>query len=290
MRLLLLIPALLAALAGCSGPAPSRPAEGTPARPAALSHEIGIEANVWRVVAVGGPTLQSLADYAEQVAQNSELERWSESGLRLIEIPIELVVTLEAGLPHVDAVRRHWLGQPTRWSRLASAPSPAPPSDLLSPGPGRVELLTRCWAEPGLRSGQGFRVELAVAWSPASARSASGREQIPDLYLSRHIPVGRALAIVPAAPGEDWSPLEPAPPGEGEPGPDIEREHDPEDEGVAALPAPAPAPGPDRDDPAGPILPSPPSVGERMLMTPAVLGDRPVPARRDVFVLVPRWP
>lgn len=234
-----------------------------------------------------------------EATPDPERDRWRRAGFRLVAIPVALAETTEPSLPHADAVRRIDLGQPTRWSPLATKRLPEGTMMRVPGGPqrftaGRLELLTRAWPEPTVRNEPSFRVELAVGWSPATQHPPR-RRLLAGLTSSLSIPQGMALAVLPARPEEEWTEAitkehteSDTTPGVG-PGP-ADGEHAAHSglapllpPGLTALTAEAgPEPGPE---------PHPfESVGEALLIAPAVMGDRPVPARREVFVLIPRWP
>lgn len=274
--LIRLIPLILLALPpiACRGTPPRAP----PPPPATGSiTEIGLEVRVWTVHASRAPVLSLFAPHALGGSRlgPGDRARWQASGFRLVEIPVSEAEALESALPHADAVRRLSLGQPTRWTRLAGTP-PGRPGE--TPG-GPLELVTRAWPEPHLREGRVFRVELALA-DPSGTGA--------PLLLSHTLPEGLALAIVPAAPGEDWiTPSFEAPAESPRAGPEPTQPA-PDSGGVAPLPAPGAAPPPPPEDPA-PLPPPPRTAGEAMLITPAQPAPHPRPARREVIVLIPRW-
>ncbi|USN99918.1 MAG: hypothetical protein H6810_04440 [Phycisphaeraceae bacterium] len=246
---------------------------------------------MWKIDAVGGPLLAALAPIAIADEDRADLgrDRWRRAGFRLVMVPASLAESIEADLPHADAMRRVELGQPTRWMPLAS--SAVPPGTPLRTASGdrrapdgRLELLVRAWAEPSLRDDRAFRVELAVgSLSPQPARP---REVFAGLLRSVSIPEGLALVVLPAPPEEEWT--EPAPIADSDAG-----EVGPEQAAPVAPGglAPLPVPGANDSMPTqGPAPPEARSVGETLLITPPVLGPRPLPARREVLVLIPRWP
>lgn len=295
MRLALSI-LILSCLIGCGGPiagqAPESPTPGGTLSP----NEIGLEAWVWRIDAVGGPLRSAITPHTLDANAGSDAQsrRWRRAGFRVVEIPASLAESVEPGLPHADALRHLWLGQPTQWTRLAMAAvhdvtAIDTSTGHRDPGSGRVELLTRSWIEPEANAGRVFRIEIAVGWTPQHSEGRFRREILDGLFLSRSIARGRALLLVPAPPDEDWTnpvtPPERTPDVEVGPMDSIEI-HTP-DPGIAPLPAPGAS---QQDHDTGPTPPSGRSIGEFLLMTPAVLGESPLPARREVFVLIPRWP
>jgi hypothetical protein len=259
----------------CRGTPPEAPPPTAGASPSVA--EIGLEVRVWSVHASRAPVLGLFAPHAlaESRLGPGERARWRASGFRLVEIPVPDAEALESVLPHADAVRRLALGQPTRWTRLAGTP-PARAGDTPT---DPLELVTRAWPEPHLREGRVFRVELALV-DPSGADA--------PLLLSHTLPEGLALAIVPAAPDEDWIAPAPEPAGDGiGTGPDP-GDTPPETGGIAPLPAPGAATPTPPEQPA-PLPPPPRTAGEAMLITPARPAPHPRPPRREVIVLIPRW-
>jgi len=281
-----------AILPGCRG---SGGADGPTPRPAPAAADLGLEARIWVVDATGAPLMRALAPHAlaDSRLPAETAARWRESGFRLVDLPADEADRIERALPHADAVRRLALGQPTAWARLASAPVSRSAAVVSAAGlraerSGRYELLTRAWPEPEVRGDRAFRVEVTLAWRP----DTGGDPEVVDrLLVSLTVPAGRALAIVPAGPDEPWITAEPAGPRPGDPGtpgpagPDTEA---PKSEGVAPLPPPrTETPTPVA---TGPVDAPARTLGEAMLISPPELGALPRPARREVFVLVPRWP
>ncbi len=296
-RTTLLLIALVAPLVGgCAGGPPAPDAAPAPRDEAG---PIGLEARNWRIAATGaagGALHRALASDAAR--EPPDAERWSRAGIRLRMIPRSEVDPLEATLPHVDAVKHAALGQPTTWTPLASAPL-APGRRIDTPGGertfprgGRLELLVRGWDAPEIRGGASIHVELALAWSPPGP----GRPEVVDRLISS-VSIGpdEALVIAATTPADDPPPPTIPPPradGPPETGPrPDEAAAPPGDAGIAPLPAPtAPTAPTDRDKPEpipGPRPPPPDTIGDLLLVTPAVLGDHPVPARLNVIVLIP---
>jgi len=309
-------------LPGCGGTDKADPA---PTADRGTLTEIGIETRRWHIRAPLGPFLRSLGERSlgDSVLPASDRLAWRDAGLRLIDVPVADIDGLESAAPHTDAVRRAWLGQPTAWTPLVSRATPA------GDDPGAfglagttTHLLARSWVEPDVRLGPVFRVELAVARTDPAAREPGRPAVVGGLLLSCVLEPERALLVVPADPGEDWTVPEPEAESEAEPGDAADGERDagagpePGDNeggagsepgtgtdriGIAPLPAPVadegadggrsgggPAMGPEE---SGPVPQGGRTVGESLLLRPPQLtGDRPRPARRTIFAIVPSWP
>ena len=294
--ILLLIVLVVAMVGGCAG---TRPVSDAPVVRREVQRSPGLEARRWRIDAVDGTLPRAPAPYA--LAGGGEVaDRWRASGFRLIRMPRDEIDPLEAALPHVDAVHRAALGEPTVWTPLASAAFGTgfrlgtPGGDRWL-GRGRLELLVRGWREPIVRGDPSFRVELALAW----VEEGTTRPEVLDhLMYSGTIGDDEALVIVGIPPGEDF--VSRTGPGLEESGPQPESQPGPPADtapaggvgGVAPLPAPI---GGGDDSALSPLIPEPPgprpaaplTAGEALLITPAVLGDRPTPARLNVIVLIP---
>lgn len=251
---------------------------------------IGLEARQWRVAAVGGALYRALATFA---VEDETPGPWREAGIMFVRVPLDEIDPIESTLPHVDAIRRAALGQPTTWTPLASAPL-SPGKRVAIPGgeheTGRVELLVRGWREPMVRGGVSFRVELALARLPPGPRLGSARPEVLDhLFVSLTVEQDEALVIVAAPPEVDFVALSEPVSDRPDPDPVVEPGSSVGDAGVAPLPTPAGAD--DAASPpestAGPRPPAPISIGELLFVTPALLGDRPAPAMLDALVLIP---
>ncbi len=294
-------------LAGCRavGPPPTpppRPIDG-PALPIVRTPDSvnGVEVRSWTIDPLGAPVARALAAYEVGLASPAgglrvaDTQPWREQGFRLVEIPVELAAQLEATLPHVDAVRRVWLGQPTRWSDLATRALPSDGGALGGrPVPVRATLAVRSWIEPGVRR-RPIRLELALTGVPLDGTD-SRPIVLRDLLLTHRLESGVALAIVPAPPDEVWLPGDGALPDPTAPpetaGPDAPDEtpaRTPHGElGVATLDPPGSTPGAPAPEPqAGPVLPLPTSLGESMLMDAGRIRSTPPRASREVLVIIP---
>ena len=206
----------------CSGPAGCRgsgrsadaPAGSSRVGPDAAAGAVrlagdvnGIEVRTWTVDPLGGPIGRALAEYASDGVSGGldprARKRWREHGFRLVEVPVEAVGVLEDELPHVDAVQRLWLGQPTVWTGLATRRLESDGGVLGGrPTPVRAALVVRSWVEPGVRRGP-IRVELALSGTPLDGRGSSPL-LMNELLLTHRLDPGMALAIVPAPPDESW--------------------------------------------------------------------------------------
>lgn len=166
----------------------------------------GIEVRTWTIDPLGGPLARALATQIEaegDTLPDASTAKWRARGFRVVEIPIELVASLEASLPHVDSVRRLWLGQPTAWTPLATRRLESDRGLLgARPTPVRASLVVRSWIEPGVRRPP-VRVELALSGVPLDGTGASAI-LMDGLLLERRLEPGRALIVVPVAPGEIW--------------------------------------------------------------------------------------
>lgn len=267
----------------------------------------GIEVRTWTIDPLGGPIANALAPH-EPARVGGDLDqrderRWREHGFRLVEIPAELVATLERGMPHIDAVQRLWLGQPTTWAGVASRRLESDGGALGGrPVPVLTKLVVRSWVEPGVRRGP-IRVELALSGTPLD-----GRDRSPlimnELLLSHRLDPDTALVIVPAGPGEVWvvegSGEDPATGESGannsatEAGPEPAPRTRPPADGVLQPPSLGVGIDDDREE-MGPVGPSPMpagslpagTLGESLLVLRGrILSTPPRPAQQ-VLVIVP---
>ena len=285
----------------------------------------GIEVRIWTIDPLGAPLSGSIAPFESGSAFGEGLDPadtgvWRDQGFRILEIPVELVGELESTLPHVDAVRRLWLGQPLKWAGLASRTIESDGGALGGrPTPVRVMLSVRSWIEPGIRR-RPIRAEFALTGIPLD-----GTETDPillrELLLSHRLEPGVALMIVPASPDEVWvsaadrdesdavTSERPVQPGrQGRPQRPVDIEEDPvgpirtaESVGLGRDPAPPlipedglltqSPPAPERASPglaaAGPEPELPQSLGELMLFLPNRIASRPPRPAREVLVIVP---
>lgn len=334
--LLALAPLAIALPAGCARGRPAGPASSDPESRAGDPSESGrrslseirsagdingIEVRTWSIDPLGAPLSSALTPYTIETAPEgipiADVQAWRDQGFRLVEVPVPVIDQLETTLPHIDSIRRVWLGQPTRWSEVAAR---ALADDRGALGgqatPVRAELSVRSWLEPGVRR-RPIRVELAFTGRPLD-RSKSPPLLLGDLFLSHRLAPGVALAIVPAAPDELWLPDNttpaappdatpaagnrpgPEPPGARETSPGAEADTGTDGgadtgadtgahtgAGVALLPAPTIDSGPLPEGAAGPVLFAPVSFGEAMLFREGRIRSRPPRASREVIVIVP---
>ncbi|HHN77212.1 MAG TPA: hypothetical protein ENK11_00860, partial [Phycisphaerales bacterium] len=233
---------VIALVGGCAG---TRSATGIPADPGGAQRPPGLEARSWRIDALDGTLYRALAPHALEEPEGTG--RWRDAGIRLIRVPRDEIDPLEAVLPHVNAVHRAMIGEPTVWTPLASAGVGSGrafdiPGGRRAFGRGRLELLVRGWHEPVLRGDTAFRVELALAW----LEEGTTRPEVLDhLVYSGSIGADEAFVIVAAPPGEhfvSWvgplleeSGIQPGP----QPGPPADAVPTRKNGGLAPLPAPA---------------------------------------------------
>jgi len=200
---------------------------------------VGIETRLWTIDATLGPFLIDLGAeslYGEGPPA-ADRAAWREAGLRLIEVPADRIDEFEAIAPHAEAVRRVWLGQPTRWTPIASRDATEAERRSIPGSAGStLQLLARSWIEPDVRRGPVFRVELALARTFRDGRGVPRPELLDGMLMSHTLEPGRALLLVPANPSEIWAERGPG----DEPGRESEQ-----------LPEPMPDPMPDPGD-AGP--------------------------------------
>lgn len=313
---------LLCALAGCAGsdraPDGRSGEQALGSRP--TSPDVGIETRLWTIDATLGPFLIDLGAeslYGEGPPA-ADRAAWREAGLRLIEVPADRIDEFEAIAPHAEAVRRVWLGQPTRWTPIASRDATEVERRSIPGSAGStLQLLARSWIEPDVRRGPVFRVELALARTFRDGRGVPRPELLDGMLMSHTLEPGRALLLVPANPSEIWAERGP----DDEPGRESEQlpepMPDPAEAGtvgqadeleVAGLRPPPTDAGRSRDPErtdgrvegpgngpiAGPVLPAYETgrtIGESLLLRPAQLtGAGPVPARRTAVAIVPNWP
>jgi hypothetical protein len=159
----------------------------------------------WTVDPLGGPVASALAGarIAEPRLNPEDERRWRRHGFRLVEVPVEQIADIESSLPHVDSIRRLWLGQPTAWTGLASGRLASDRGVLGGrPVPVRTALVVRSWVEPSVQRAP-IRVELALTGRPLDGIAESPLI-MAELLLSHRLDPGTALVIVPAPPDETW--------------------------------------------------------------------------------------
>jgi hypothetical protein len=291
--------ALAGGLTGCAGgsghtAAPPTQADALSA-PVVRGVEAGLEARLWVVENRSGVLAGALRDYpAPAAADPAELETWRRNGFRVLEVPLEDLETVLAGLPTIGPRHREWLGLLPEWveavkgAQLAGQQPVRLDSGPVMLGPGGLRLVTRCWTTPapGPISGdqaagpaallhievmpelvgprRAERDEIARLLDGGVAPRSGVRGMAFDrLRLSLTASGGSALVIVPEDPEVDWRAD-----AEGRP----ESGLDPD--AARAL--------------VGPRMPKAPTLGELMLTSlalPESVGDA-----RVVVVLVPRVP
>ena len=288
--------AVLAAIAGCSRPAPQAPPAPDAVSPVVRGARAGLELHIWAIrdagpaaEALGAPGAlgKALGSWFEAPGAVSagDRELWASNGLRLVSVPLSRVGEIQSALGSPGAIQRQWLGEHPEWMELVRGPqSPRQvvrlDSGLMTLDVGRLRLLGRCWVSPRLpRSGAEplaeVRVDLAVQHQ-GPVRSRSLRELVDrpqrtpieeaGVVFSRFVlELGlggdEALLIVPERPEADWS-------------------------GGSASSADDPAPAPGGSGLAGPPAPRLPTLGEAMLWSDAGAA-RPV---RVIIALIPRLP
>lgn len=322
----------VAVLGGCAGTDRGSGGESGPpvvqgSRP--TSADVGIETRLWTIDATLGPFLIDLGAEALYGEGPPAADRaaWREAGLRLIEVPADRIDEFEAIAPHAEAVRRVWLGQPTRWTPIASRDATEVERRSIPGSAGStLQLLARSWIEPDVRRGPVFRVELALARTFRDGRGTPRPELMSGMLMSHTLEPGRALLLVPANPTEVWARRGPADePGEGaeqlpepmpEPMPEPVRDgaggrdeelevagfrppstgtgQNADSEQANESPPDSPADSPSDSPIVGPALSTYETgltIGESLLLRPARLtGSGPVPARRTAVAIVPNWP
>jgi len=267
-----ILAALLAVVGGCASAPATR--ESPAVSPGARAQETGLEVSWWVIddaPAGETPAREVFAELAQRsvpVAWTT-VDAWRANGLRLYSVPVGEVDALRARFHLAGPTQSQWLGEAPRWRDLArSQPIRAPLAIGLDDGPivlqnGHLRLAVRCWTAPS-------RIQVE-AGSASRVLSVIQLECVPQ-----HLPEPeRAPAFV-------------------LPSPDGKRPAPPEpftfsrltlstallgDEAIIIVPEAPEA------DPAqrtlGPTPPSPPTLGEAILMDPAA--DR---ARRTRVVIV----
>ncbi len=238
--------ALLAVLWGLAGGCGSQQTpvrEGGPLSPFLESRHGGLEVRWWVVDdswGVLGPTLAD-RDGRPGLFPAPAREVWSESGLRVLAVPLDALDGLQSSLPMVGPPRAIWHGSLPEWTEVVAGPRMPPGSTVRHSGGsfrvpyGQFRLLARSWVTPasGPTGSPGVRLELtpqlaapaapedpsALAfWTRRLEREEGGLgdrlEGIAFTSLRASFTAERAMAylVVPEHPGVDWSELPPAAP------------------------------------------------------------------------------
>jgi hypothetical protein len=252
----------------------------------------GLEARLWVVENGGGSIGRALQGFAPPAgAPRARVELWRANGFRVLEIPIDQLDDVRDQLATIGPLHRQWLGLLPEWvevvkgAQLAAEAPVAFDNGTVRLGPGRLRIVSRCWAMPsvgarpdGSPTAALLKLEImpelemsAVAadsyarlLDQAPVQPRSGVRGIPfDRLLLGLVSSGSdAIVIVPEDPEVDWN---------------AERDERPD--------------GARRSDASvafGPQAPAVPTLGELMLTSlalPESVGDA-----RVVVVLVPRVP
>jgi hypothetical protein len=286
--------AVLAAAPGCAGKRtkPEVTPVENPISPVVRGAEAGLEARLWVVENGGGALGRALRGFRPPAAAKSAaVELWRRNGFRVLEVPLDRLDDVRQQLPTIGPLHQQWLGLLPEWvevvkgARLGDRRRVAMDNGLAELGPGRLRLVSRCWAAPrvgaepdGSAAGAVLRLEVMpelemdgptdrlqrlLAGGPQ--RPTAGLEGIAfdRMLLSLAVSDATAIVIVAEDPTLDW-----AAPGEGRP----ESIGEARGQGVEF----------------GPQPPLTPTLGELMLTSlalPESAGDA-----RIVVVLVPRVP
>lgn len=227
---------VMLALAGCAGsqgeaPGPSLDGAITPVVRGA---EAGLEVRLWVVENRSGVLSGALRDFSPPATAGAgETELWHENGFRVLEVPIERLDELRAGLPTIGPLHREWLGLLPEWvevvkgAMLVGGQPARMDTGAAMLGPGRLRLVTRCWATPSvgaLPEGAGAGALLHVEVMPELVTPRRGddddltrllegglapRSGVRGLALER-LRLGvvssgaGAIVIVPEDPDVDW--------------------------------------------------------------------------------------
>ena len=253
--------------------------------------EAGLEARLWVVENRAGVLAGALREFAPPAsASPAEIDAWQRHGFRVIEVPLDRLEGVLALLPTIGPRHREWMGLLPEWvevvkgAQLAAEQPVKMDGGVARLGPGRLRLVTRCWAAPRVGAGAAgpgavLRVEVMPELTGPRAGEDDALAKLLDPTITpkrgvRGIAFDRlrlgveatgqsALLIVPEDPALDWDAD-----ADGRP----ESGLDPEAARAAI----------------GPRMRATPTLGELMLTSlalPESAGDA-----RVVVVLVPRVP
>ncbi|HZW08277.1 MAG TPA: hypothetical protein VFF69_00100 [Phycisphaerales bacterium] len=279
---------------GCGGKRarPQVAPEEDPISPVVRGAEAGLEARLWVVENGGGALPRAFRGFPPPAgAEPAVIELWRRNGFRVLGVPLDRLETLRHQVPTIGPLHQQWLGLLPEWvevvkgARLGPAQRVALDNGPVELGPGRLRLLSRCWAAPsvgaqpdGSPAGAVLRLEVMPelemdAPSDPLERLLAGAPEGPDaapdgiafdrLLLSLSPGDATAVVIVPEDPALDWAAA-----GQARP----------ESIGDAR------AQGPE----FGPQAPTTPTLGELMLTSLAL--PESASDARIVVVLVPRVP
>lgn len=293
------IPALLCAaflaLGACAGKRERATLEAPddPITPVVRGAEAGLETRLWVVENRAGSLATTMRAFGPPTAAPpAAVELWRKNGFRVLEVPVDRLEELRESLPTIGPRHREWLGLLPEWVEVVKGAQLEPdrPVELDSGavrlGPGRLRLVSRCWAMPsvgaqpdGSATGAVLKLEIMPELEmrePGGAETLARLLESPEaqpraglrgiafdrLLLGMVCSGSSAIVIVPEDPGLDWA---------------AERAARPERAGEGAAGVTF-----------GPRAPTVPTLGELMLTSlalPESVGDA-----RIVVVLVPRVP
>ncbi len=265
---------------------------GDAGAPVVRGTEAGLEVRLWVVENRSGVLGGGLREFDPPTLTAGAIEAWRQNGFRVLEVPIDRLDELRAGLPTIGPIHQEWMGLLPEWVEVVKGTELKGQREVRFEngsgviGPGRLRLLTRCWAVPvvgALPEGDGAGALLRLEVMPQLGRmQRSDRDALGQWLGTEHESVrtgarglaftrlrlgvvssgGNAIVIVPEDPDYAW---------------DAEADGRPESESEARQRAVV-----------GPRMQTHPTLGELML-TNLALAETPGDAR-VVVVLVPRVP
>lgn len=123
--------------------------------PVVRGADAGLEARLWAIQVRPGLLAAVLGEFGPPTgADETQVARWQQNGMRVVEVPLERLDWVHAQLPTIGTRNREWLGMLPEWVQvLNGAPLPTErpirlDSGKVSLGPGRLRMMARCWAMP----------------------------------------------------------------------------------------------------------------------------------------------
>ncbi len=239
----------------------------------------GVELRLLTVDDSGSRVARALAPYATAPAlPDEDLASWRAWGLRWVAVPLADLDALLESQRSVGAIENRWMGEFPRWRALVRAAPLDNDTVRVQDAPartitGRPRLLARAWTTPRIdddgRATSRVAIDLALQLVDPDRRTAPGQlaptqpidqgQWLGPRPVHLELDGSSALVLVADDPDTDWTSDTFAAPPPGDP---------------------------------GPRAPALRTLGERMLSTrgtgTVAPGDRYVPPRKVLIVLVPR--
>ena len=224
------------ALGGCAGSGGSSSILDDASAPVVRGAEAGLETRLWVVENRSGVLGGALREFGPPATVGAgEVALWQRNGFRVLEVPLDRLEGLRAGLPTIGPLHREWLGLLPEWvevvrgAELSGQQPVRMDTGSAVLGPGRLRLMTRCWAMPSLGAiskGDGAGALLHIEVMPQLGMTAqregdalrrwlgteheSARTSVRGMAFERlRLGVvsagGSAIVIVPEDPDVDWN-------------------------------------------------------------------------------------